>query len=51
MLFVRVLHETPFNTQLFLVKRSAILSEVAFIANGSRETTLVGDLSESWPPV
>ena len=38
-------------TQLFLVKRSTILSEVAGQARGSRETTLVGDLSESWPPV
>ena len=39
------------DTQLFLVKRSAILSEVAVLAKGSRETTLAGDLSESSPPV
>ena len=39
------------DTQLFLVKRSTILSEVAVLAEGSRETTPVGDLSESWPPV
>ena len=30
-----------------LLKRSTILSEVAVLAKGSRETTLVGDLSES----
>ena len=35
------------DTQLFLVKRSTILSEVAVLASGSRETPFVGDLSES----
>ncbi|MBL4845899.1 MAG: hypothetical protein JKY65_10255 [Planctomycetes bacterium] len=39
------------DTQLFLVKRSTILIEVAVLAEGSHETTLAGDLSESWPPL
>ena len=43
--------EPVLDTQLFLVKRSTILNEVAVLAKGSHENTLVGDLSESWPPV